>query len=135
MTLLFSLLSRYWTHLLGAIAVVIVVSWVVSSIRDDAIEDNDAKWKGRIEALDKKAEEAILAISKASTDLAVSAERNTRAQNSKISEAVAQLGNVQQPPPAGTYTIPNPESGKCEFTQDYTNSFFTIRDSLPKESK
>ena len=132
MTIILSLLSRYWTQILGVLAIVIVVSWIVSSIRDDAIEDNDTLWKARMEELDAKAKEAIQSISKASTNLAISAEKSTRAQNAQIADAVAQIGNAQKPPPAGTYVVPNAESGKCEFTTDYAKSFFTIRDSLPK---
>ena len=125
-------LSKYWLHLVAAVAIAIALSLIVKSIRDDAIQDNEQEWQDRIKKFDEKATKAIADVRAASVQLAVTAQTNTKNQTSAINAAVSSLKVTDGHAPSGTFVKPN-ANGQCEFTPEYADSILRIRNSLPKD--
>jgi hypothetical protein len=128
--LLLPLLSKYWLHLLAAAAIVLALTLAVRSIRQDAVQDNNAEWVERMQKMDEAANKTIADIRAASTQLAISAQNNTSNQTKAINAAVSKLKVTPQTAPAGTF-VKADKDGVCKFTAEYTDSILNIRNSLP----
>ena len=124
--------SKYWLHLLAAVAITIALGLLVKAIRDDAVQDNEQVWQDRMKDMDEKATKAIADVRAASVQLAITAQTNTKTQTSAINAAVSGLKVTDGKAPSGTFVKPNAD-GNCEFTPEYADSILKIRNSLPRD--